>query len=303
MMRATYADRVEVHPDRYGSVRQLPPTWIVIHTSEGSNGPDAAEQLAQFLTRPGDRTTASGSRYGSSYHAIIDLEQVIPAVVDDRVAYSAPGANTNGLHVVLPGRAGQTRQQWLSEPSLSRIDTLAKYVSDVRQQYGIPLERVTPAEMVAGTRGYCDHAAVRDAFGKTDHWDVGPNFPWDVFASKIRELPTPTGETMQPVNRRMSDTRKYGPGGMLTPYKPHYFALPDEYKTARACQISVAVVEPAGPGYLLAAGEAHTDTSFCNYSTGTTIQGTTIVPTHVGGIYIQSSKACFVVIDLQAVWM
>ena len=107
---------------------------------------------------------------------------------------------------------------------------------------------------------------------------------------------------MQPVNRRMSDTRKYGPGGRLTPFKPHYFSLPDDYKTARACQISVAVVEPAGPGYLLAAGAQLTDTSFCNYSTGT-IQGTTIVELDGAGIYIQASSACFVVIDLQAVWM
>jgi hypothetical protein len=301
-MIANYADRVEVHPDRYGSVRQLPPTWIVIHTSEGSNGPDAAEQLAQFLTRPGDRVTASGSRYGSSYHAIIDLEQVIPAVVDARVAYSAPGANTNGLHVVLPGRAGQTRQQWLSEPSLSRIDTLGKYFRDLRQKYGIPLERVTPAEMVAGTRGYCDHAAVRDAFGKTDHWDVGPNFPWDVLASKIRETPTPTGETMQPINRRMSDTRKYGPGGRMTPGVPLRLELPQDVKSARACQISAAVVEPSAPGYLTAAGALPLPvTSFCNYSADT-LQGTTIIDVIDGSIYVQASSECFLVVDIQAIW-
>jgi hypothetical protein len=304
-MIATYSPRVSVHPDRYGKSRPLPPLWVVLHTSEGAEGDGAAEALARYMQQPGDRPSSSGGRYGSSYHAVADTGlKVIPCVDDDRVSYSAPGSNTEGLHICIPGKAGQTRDQWLTGSTRAAITTVAAFLLDTRDRYGIPVERLTAAEVESKTRGYCDHATIRDAFGLTTHYDVGPEFPWDVLTADVRDLSKnrPTGDTMQTVNKRMSDTRKYGPGGRLTPFKPHYFALPDEYKTARACQISVAVVEPAGPGYLLAAGAQLTDTSFCNYSTGT-IQGTTIVELDGAGIYIQASSACFVVIDLQAVWM
>lgn len=191
-MIATYAPRVRVHPDRYGSTRPLPPLWVVIHTSEGAEGDSAAESLAAYLTRPGDRTTSTGSRYGSSYHAVADTGlRVIPAVEDHRVAYSAPGSNTEGLHIVIPGRAGQTRSQWLAGASAGAITTVAAYLLDVRTRFGIPTERVSAAELRAGTRGYCDHATVRDAFGRTTHWDVGPHFPWDILAAEIRRLSSP----------------------------------------------------------------------------------------------------------------
>lgn len=301
-MIAKYAERVTVHPDRYGTARSLPPLWLVLHTSEGREGPGAGAQLAEFLTLPGDRVSSSGNKYGSSYHAVINGSEVIPAVLDQRVAYSAPGSNTEGLHVVLPGKAGQTREEWLDDFSRVQITTLAEYLVDMRELYGIPLERLTPAELQAETRGYCDHAAVRDAFGKTTHWDVGPAFPWDVLAAEIRRLSNPTGAAMIPINRRMSDTRKYGPGGRLTPGVPLRLELPEDVKTARACQISAAVVEPSAAGYLTAAGSTPLPlTSFCNYSTDT-IQGTTIVDVIAGSIYVEASAECFVVVDLQAIW-
>lgn len=196
-MIATYADRITVHPDRYGSTRPLPPSWVVIHTSEGPEGENAAEQLASFMERPGDRPNNRGGFYGSSYHAVADTDlRVIPATEDSRVAYAAPGANTLGLHICIPGTASQSRSQWLSGASRGAIRTVAAYLLDVKAQYGIPTERLTVAELRAGTRGYCDHAAIRDAFGRTTHYDVGPDFPWDVLAGDIRDLrpdpPTPT---------------------------------------------------------------------------------------------------------------
>lgn len=52
-------------------------------------------------------------------------------------------------------------------------------------------------ELRAGTRGYCDHATVRDAFGRTDHFDVGPAFPWDILASEIKRLKYPENPNPQ----------------------------------------------------------------------------------------------------------
>jgi len=165
----------------------------VLHTSEGPTGDQAAEGLARFLGNPGDRTTPSGSRYGSSYHAIADTDlTVIPCVEDSLVAYAAPGANSQGLHICIPGTANQTREQWLQGSTREAIATVAAYIVDRRAMYGIAAARLTVPELQAGTTGYCDHAAIRDAFGRTTHHDVGSCFPWDVLAAHIVDFSRPT---------------------------------------------------------------------------------------------------------------
>ena len=307
-MKAVYAPRVEVHPDRFGNDRPLPPLWVVLHTSEGSEGANAAESLAAYLTRPGDRATSSGGRYGSSYHAIADTGlKVIPCVSDDRVAYSAPGSNTEGLHICIPGKAGQTRAQWLTGSTRAAITTVAAFLLDTRDRYGIPVERLTAAEVYSRTRGYCDHATIRDAFGKTTHYDVGPHFPWDVLADDIRHLsnnrPPDIGDNMQTTEIRMSDTRLYGPAGRLVAGVSQRFGLPAEFAAARAVAISIAVVDADRQGYLVAYRRGpRPETATLNYRGGGAENVGAIVGVDHGSIYVESSAAAHVVIDLQAVW-
>ena len=309
-MRATYAPRVAVHADRFGSARPLPPLWVVLHTSEGAEGDSAAESLAGYLERPGDRPTSSGGRYGSSYHAIADNGlRVIPCVPDHLVAYSAPGSNTEGLHICIPGRAGQTRLEWLTGASRGAIATVAAFLLDTRDRYGIPVERLTAAEVSSRTRGYCDHATIRDAFGKTTHYDVGPEFPWDVLADDIRYLSNnpPTNDTgddnMNTIELRMSDTRDFGPAGRLEPGKAHRFAVPAALAAARAVAISIAVVDAAGPGFLTVwRSGSRPGTSALNYRGGAPENVGAIVGVEGGAILVESSAATHVVIDIQAVW-
>lgn len=190
-MICTYSQTF-VHDDRYGSTRPLPPTLVVVHTTEGSEGPSSAEGLASLLARPGDRPNSSGGFYGSSYHAIADtFPHVILATAPDRVAFAAPGANTTGDHIVIPGRAGQSREEWLDDVSLSAIRTVAGYIVDRHELYGIPLYRLGAKGLLLGLHGYTDHAAVSEAWKQTTHWDVGPQFPWDVLEDLILELSDP----------------------------------------------------------------------------------------------------------------
>lgn len=203
-MLCTYSDCF-VHGDRYGNLRPMPPAFVVIHTTEGSEGPSAAEGLASVLGRPGDRTTSSGSRYGSSYHAIADtFPHVIRATAWPRVAFAAAGGNTQGLHIVIPGKAGQTRAEWLDAVSRSAIRTVAAFLVDVAGLYGIPLRHLSDAELAAGGRGYVDHAAVSRVWKQSSHWDCGPNFPWDVLASDISELSAPPPTTQPETEEEMN---------------------------------------------------------------------------------------------------
>jgi len=130
--------------------------------------------------------------FGASYHAIFDTDQVIPAVAYDTVAHSAAGANARGVHGCFPGRAGQTRAQWLDDTSRAMIRQCAAWLLDVQSAEGIPLARIGPADLVAGRGGVCDHFDVSRAFRRSTHTDVGAGFPWDVLFADVVALVNPT---------------------------------------------------------------------------------------------------------------
>ncbi len=182
-----YGPRCQVHPDRTGATRPLAGLrLIVVHTSEGGEGPASAENLCTFMTLPGDRTDPlDGSKFGASYHYVTDLERVFPATPDNVVAYAAAGANNDGVHICIPGKAGQTRAEWSDATSAAYIAQLAQVMSDVADRYHIPLDRLTVAEIVAGKAGYCGHVDISLAYRRSDHTDPGVQFPWDRLADLL----------------------------------------------------------------------------------------------------------------------
>lgn len=182
MIVGTYAPRVPVHPTRHGPRRTVPILWAVLHTSEGWETGDSAEQLGEFMGRPATATNVA------SYHDVADTDRIIPAVPHDVVAYAAGGGNAQGVHLCFPGRAGQTRAQWLDLNSRSMIRQGATWLVDVHQAHDIPLERIDPADLLAGRSGVCDHHDVSLAFHKSNHTDVGDAFPWDVLWSDVAEI-------------------------------------------------------------------------------------------------------------------
>jgi hypothetical protein len=197
---ANYHPPVAVHPDRYGAVKSWRNRLIVVHDSEGGEGATAGKALAGFLTRPGDRPNGSGGMYGSSYAYVSDLDLwAWPCVPHNVVSYSASGANHNGVHVCIPGKAAQTRAQWLEPVSRGYIRTTAAVIVDIAAAEGIPLVRLTVAQVRDGMSGYCSHHDVSLAFGKSTHTDPGPNFPWDVLAADIAAFTAPPVVEVPPV--------------------------------------------------------------------------------------------------------
>lgn len=317
-MTITYAPRVAVHPDRYGSLRPLPPRLVVVHTTEGSEGEGSAEQLAAFLTRPGDRTTASGSRYGSSYHAVADTGQrVIPAVLDNRVAYSAPGANTDGLHIVIPGKAGQTLGEWMAGSSRPAITTVAAYIWDMQDRYGIPARRLSVAQIRAGASGYCDHAAIAAAYGKTTHWDVGPNFPWAVLANDIATLgqPEPPPQVSPPSLQgvpdvffpiqplRNSNTRLYGGTG-IDPGEYRFGLHASIPANATAVALNVTAISLTDIGFVTVwPGGGRPDASVLNFvGNGQAHNGAIVVGVTDSAFSIYTSAVAHLIVDVTGYW-
>jgi len=176
---ATYGPRTNVHPTRHGTRKTTQNKLIVLHTSEGGEMPSSAEALSRFMETPRTATNLA------SYNAVFDTNQVLLAVPYDVVPYAAGGGNAQGIHGCFPGRANQTREQWLDDTSFAMIEQAALWILDVCDRYDIPPRRITWQQVQAGESGICDHYDITRAFKKSTHTDVGVGFPWDVLFDEI----------------------------------------------------------------------------------------------------------------------
>ena len=244
----TYGPRVNVHADRIGADRsgQSPLVkYLVLHTSEqsGAEDPQDAEDLAKYLQSPGDRPGSNGN-YGSSYHGITDTDRVLPCVRDTFVAYAAGGGNKDGLHLCLPVKAGQTREQWLDATSRPYIMQAALWIVDKSKRYGIPIRRISIEQLKGGSWGYCDHNTVSKAFGKSTHTDCGPTFPWDVLESDIARLTADESAEAKPDPIKPPTTT---PDPEEPDMAPRFFKTPASKTATWVTTDNVTAVRVTGP--------------------------------------------------------
>ncbi len=147
---------------------------IVIHSMESPEKPGTARAVAKWFAGPiSPRASA---------HFSVDNSEVIRCVLEKDIAWAAPGANNDGLHVELAGYAKQTAADWDDAYSRAELSRAAELCADIAQRYQIPPVRLTVDEVRDGkTKGFCSHKDVSDAFKKSTHQDPGQNFPWQWF--------------------------------------------------------------------------------------------------------------------------
>ncbi|MBP2208154.1 hypothetical protein JOJ86_005880 [Rhodococcus percolatus] len=153
----------------------------IVHTDEGDpNG--RIEDLLGWLAQ---------ERAQASYTLVVGRDGRIGRSNDDNYVPWAAGspANERGLHLCFKGRASQSRSEWLAQGR--QLDAGARVLRDWRDRYGIPLVKLTGAQMRAGQEGVGGHADTVDAWHSTDHTDPGPGFPWDVLLAKAAGTTTP----------------------------------------------------------------------------------------------------------------
>lgn len=162
--------------------RTGPVLGAVIHSAETSEGEDSAIGIGNWFK--------SGKTVGST-HAGVDGGSNEPSTVqyvwDSLIAHGAPGANHSHMHIEIAGVARQTRAQWLDSYSLKAIDRAANVVAQWALKFKFPLRWVSVAQLRRGVKGLCTHDDVSKAFGRSSHWDPGPNFPKDIFLAKAKD--------------------------------------------------------------------------------------------------------------------
>jgi N-acetyl-anhydromuramyl-L-alanine amidase AmpD len=119
--------------------------------------------------------------YGASSNYGISLtgrcEQWVP---DGRKAWAQLAANSAYISIEITTN-DLTRAQWLAAPVIKH-GILASLVRDKLRAIGAPAKLVDPVGC-NWTAGVTDHSRLE--CGNT-HWDVGKNFPWDVFMRQVR---------------------------------------------------------------------------------------------------------------------
>lgn len=158
---------------------------LVIHDMEMPETVHTAEDCANFFHHQ-----PRGSN-GSSAHYCLDNNSAVQCVHDHDVAWAAPGANHNGLHFELAGRASQTPGQWRDKFDLQMLEIAAHLMALKAHRYHIPIHHVGPEGLRKGHSGITTHRDITDSGiggAAGTHQDPGPNFPLFDFIQSVREI-------------------------------------------------------------------------------------------------------------------
>ena len=149
---------------------------IVLHDMEADEAPDTAQRVADYFA-----TTATKA----SAHVCVDNTHIIQCVLDNDVAWAAPGCNSDGIQIEMAGYGAQTRSQWTDPYSLAMLENAANVAAQYCLKYTIPPVRLTDDQLSNGDAGLVGHVQVSTVYQRSDHTDPGPNFPWDLFMDRV----------------------------------------------------------------------------------------------------------------------
>lgn len=150
---------------------------LVIHTAETPENNKMAESIQSYCQRRETKV---------SCHEAIDNDSVVAGVRPFDTAWTTGSINNFAYSYELAGRAAQTKEQWADAFSTAMLAKAAHRVACAVICYGIPVVKLTPAELKAGKSGICGHVDQTIAYQvKGGHTDPGKNFPWKKFLAMV----------------------------------------------------------------------------------------------------------------------
>jgi hypothetical protein len=139
---------------------------LALHTTEGSR---TCPSLLAFFSR--------SDAQGSSHAGVCDkcLTEFLPY---DRASWTLRSGNAISDNLEMCGFARWTRAEWLQHMTL--LDLTAQWLAARSKARGIPLVKLTPAEVKAGRSGVIGHVDWTVGMSDGTHTDPGTSFPWDL---------------------------------------------------------------------------------------------------------------------------
>ena len=151
---------------------------IVVHTAEGAR---TYRDLGAYFGSTGAQA--------SSHVGIDDTAGRIGEYVrrGDK-AWTQADYNPSCVSVELCAFAEWSPAEWDRHPNM--LDSCGRWIGEEARAFGIPLDRLSSAQVSGGARGVCGHVDLGSKGG--GHWDPGPSFPWSrVMAIARGEAPAP----------------------------------------------------------------------------------------------------------------
>lgn len=162
---------------------------IVVHDMEADETQLTAENVARWFATVRPSPTSA--------HYCVDNDSIVQSVQLRDVAFAAPNANRNGIHIELAGYARQTRADWLDEFSTETLLNAAELIATViAPKTGIPVVFRNADALKRHERGITTHLEVTKAFNPGGHTDPGPNFPMAGFIGAIEQLQAGKGRDL-----------------------------------------------------------------------------------------------------------
>ena len=159
----------------YHGGKQSSISRIVIHGTVSPCVKGGAVSVARYFQSP---------KTGGSAHYVVDPGEVVRCVPEGTVAYHAP-PNTGSIGVELCDPQKGSSDRWGDANHEAMLVRAATLVRQIAIRWGIPLKRLSVAQVKAGARGICGHVDVSNAFRQTDHTDPGSGFPWAHFMDLV----------------------------------------------------------------------------------------------------------------------
>jgi hypothetical protein len=141
---------------------------VVVHTTEGAS---SYQNLSAFFNG-----TAGTPGAVSSHVGIDDTPDTIGEYVQRGYkAWTQGNANPVAVAAELCGFAAWTATDWAGHPAM--LSNCAEWIAEECAAFGIPIQKLTPAQAQGGWLGVCGHGDL-GAWGG-GHSDPGSSFPWD----------------------------------------------------------------------------------------------------------------------------
>lgn len=146
--------------------------WLVVHTAEGAK---MEIDLGHYFAGTTAGSSNSGIGQGGGYASYVNFSDT---------PWAAPPLNQEGEHLEICGFAKWTRETWLKYPAM--LETVAKWIAWRCTVRRIPIRYIN--KPVKGTSGVTGHVDVNNVYHLSNHWDPGPNFPWDIVIARAKVL-------------------------------------------------------------------------------------------------------------------
>lgn len=184
--------------------RSAAPEWSPNFSGRGA----AKVRLIVIHTAEGARTAADLGRYFHnaavqvSSHVGIDEQNIQQYVPYEQAAWTVRSANPISDNAELCGFAKWTRDEWLNQHR-GMLQHTAAWIAERCAARGIPIVKLTPAQVAAGQAGVMGHVDWTVGMKDGSHSDPGPGFPWDVVIAmaKGQAPPSPSTPPRPPVDR------------------------------------------------------------------------------------------------------